>query len=144
MSFSLLFSVTSDSPKFLLLTVTCGLVSATLISRVSRAFLWRVWKSACQWCAFLSPPLPPAADPDNSNNPKTALSHVKSVAKMGQKMTVITSVQLSTDPFEPELDLLTSYEIIDRPRLRARMRDAQTSPIHQARLVGYVRLSLIL
>jgi hypothetical protein len=52
---------------------------------------------------------------------------------MGQKMTVTTSVQLNTDTLEAELDLLTSYEIIDLPRIRVRTRDAQTSPIHQSR-----------
>ncbi|OQV25538.1 hypothetical protein BV898_00477 [Hypsibius exemplaris] len=143
-------TMTTDSPKFVLLTVTCGLVSAGLLSQVSRAFLCLVWRKACRWCStfFLSPPSPiphqTSADSAVSNQIATAS---KQPLKMGQKMTVTTSVQLSTDAFEPELDILTSsYEIVDLPRLRVRTRDAQTSPIlsrQSLRDVGVATLGLV-
>ncbi|GAV01761.1 hypothetical protein RvY_12420 [Ramazzottius varieornatus] len=123
-------TLTTDSPKLLWLTVTCGLVSVGLISGRSRSFLLKVWRQTCAYVSrLLYPPLPTELPPPTAcaNRQRGSTSGLP-LLKMGQKMTVITSVQLDTDP-EVDQILMSSYEVVDRPRLRPAMKDAQTSPL---------------
>ena len=90
----------------------------------------RVWRDTCAcFCRYVHWPTPASAranaiDPVQVPTASTSTITSLPTLKMGQKMTVITSVQLETDPEVDQL-LMSAYET----RLRPRTTDAQTSPL---------------
>ncbi|XP_055347498.1 uncharacterized protein LOC129594736 [Paramacrobiotus metropolitanus] len=115
--------LSTDSPKLLLLSVTCGVLSVTLLSTASRALLAALWRRSRQWLIkFLT---------NGDADVALPMGNVNAVVP------TVSGVRLDTNQ-ATNTDLWASYEIIDLPRIRPRMCDAQTSPLHAGSLARVV------